>query len=80
MKDIINGLDLLLSNNAFAQSESKAESSIEDLQFSCDRVKFNDDQNILELLGNVFFKTEIIEVKNADKIVYDKSKNEILVF
>jgi hypothetical protein len=40
---------------------------------------FNEKDNSLQLIGNVNFKTEILEFENAEKVVWNKSSNEIIV-
>lgn len=77
MKNWILFFGLLIGVNSFAQD--KAEIVKSEPSFSCDIVKFDSENNTLEFQGNVNFKSEIIELKNADKIVLNKKMNEIIV-
>ena len=71
-------IGLLIGVNSFAQ-EKNAENVKNEPSFKCDIVKFDSENNTMEFQGNVNFKSEIIELKNADKIVLNKNTNEIIV-
>jgi len=77
MKNWILLIGLLIGVNSFAQD--KAEILKIEPSFSCDIVKFDSENNTMEFQGNVNFKSEIIELKNAHKIVLNKKTNEIIV-
>jgi len=42
-------------------------------------MKISDDKNIFVLKGNVNLKTEIIEIDNAEKAIYNKTTKELVV-
>jgi len=77
MKKLLISIILTLSFNSFAQE--KVELSNEKPTFECNSLKHNPDKNTIELIGNVCFKTNIIEFENADKIVWNRETNEIVV-
>src|SRR5690606_8807851 len=70
---------LLLSLNSFAQETDLVESVQNKPQYKSDKMIFNQEKNSLELIGNVDFKTDIIELIEADKIVFNRTTNEIVV-
>lgn len=78
MKNWILLIGLLIGVNSFAQ-EKNVENLKNQPSFSCDIIKFDSENNKMEFQGNVNFKSEIIELKNADKIVLNKNTNEIIV-
>jgi len=77
MRKLFIAIALIIGLNSFAQEKVKTES--EKSEFKCDLIKFDTEQKAFELTGNVSFKTEIIELKNVDKIVFNKLTNEIVV-
>jgi len=77
MKILLIAITLFIGANSFAQGNIDVKS--EKPQFKCDLIEFDSEQNTFELTGNVSLKTEIIELENAEKIVFDKSTNEIIV-
>ena len=78
MKNWILLLGLLIGVNSFAQ-EKKIDKINERPLISADTLKFEAKTNTMEFQGNVSFKTDIIELENADKIVMNKTTNEIIV-
>ena len=48
-------------------------------EYKADNLIFNEKDNSLQLIGNVNFKSEILEFENAEKVVWNKSSNEIIV-
>lgn len=46
--------------------------------WSCQSATFNKEDNTILLSGAVNFKTETIDIKNADKIVYNTCTKEIV--
>lgn len=48
-------------------------------EFSVNSAIFYPDKNTVELIGNVCFKTEILEFKNAKKVLWNRETNEIIV-
>jgi lipopolysaccharide assembly outer membrane protein LptD (OstA) len=78
MKKLIFAFVLLLSFSSFSQ-EAKIEKKSNEPEFKSDLIKINTEQNTLEFTGNVSFKTEIIELENAEKIVYNQSTKELIV-
>src|SRR5690606_2469511 len=77
MKKLIFVFSLLLSLNSYAQGEVKANQN--EPEFTSDRMIFHEDKNLLELIGKVDFKTDIIELIEADKIAFNRTTNEIVV-
>jgi len=77
MKNLFIAIALIIGLNSFSQDES--EIKIDKPEFKSDVVKFNSETNTMEFLGNVSFKTDIIELENADKIFLNKETNEIIV-
>lgn len=77
MKKLLIAIMLVLGFNAFAQE--KSELTIKQPEFKCNSVKHNQDKNTVELIGDVSFKTEIIEFENATKVFWNKETNEIIV-
>jgi lipopolysaccharide assembly outer membrane protein LptD (OstA) len=77
MKKLFLAIALMIGLNSFAQD--KTEIKIDKPEFKCDVVKFDKETNTIEFSGNVSFKTDIIELENADKILLNKETNEIIV-
>jgi len=75
MKFVIFIAAFFLSFNSFAQTESKDMYEI----LYCDVAKFDANQNITEFIGNVSLKTDIIEFKNAEKVILSNTTQEIVV-
>jgi lipopolysaccharide assembly outer membrane protein LptD (OstA) len=78
MKNLIFVFGLLLSFGSFAQ-ENDVNKIQNELEFKCDVMKINTDKNTLEFNGNVSFRTDIIELKNAEKIVFNQITKELVV-
>jgi lipopolysaccharide assembly outer membrane protein LptD (OstA) len=78
MKNLIFILGLILSFSSFAQGNDVKNKQNEP-KIKCDIVKINSDKNILEFNGNVSLKTDIIELENAKKIVFNQRTKEIIV-
>lgn len=78
MKNLIILFVLLFSINSFAQVDKQTE-EIENPEFTSNEIKFDTDKNTVELIGNVSFKTDLLELENADKILYNRTTNEIIV-
>lgn len=77
MKNLILILGMVLSFHSFAQE--KKVTNEQEFGFKCDTIKINSDKNILELNGNVSLKTDSIELENAEKIVFNKSTQGLVV-
>jgi len=77
MKNLFLAVALMIGLNAFAQDST--EINVDKPEFKCDVIKFDKETNTIELLGNVSFKTDIIELENADKILLNNETNEIIV-
>ena len=77
MKNLFLAIALMIGLNSFAQD--KTEIKDDKPEFKCDVVKFDKETNTIELLGNVSFKTDIIELEKVDKIILNKETNEIIV-
>jgi hypothetical protein len=78
MKKIIFLFVLFISFNSFGQ-ENDIEKKVNEPEFKCDVIKISSDKNILEFNGNVSFKTDIIELENAEKIVFNQFTKELIV-
>lgn len=50
-----------------------------DIWFSGDTSSFDSDKQILELKGNVHFSTSIVQIAQADKIVYNRKTKEFTI-
>lgn len=50
-----------------------------DIWFSGDTSTFDSDKQILELKGNVHFSTSIVQIAQADKIVYNRKTKEFTI-
>lgn len=50
-----------------------------DISFSGDTSSFDSKNQILELKGNVQFSTSIVEIAQADKIVYNRKTKEFTI-
>lgn len=79
MKKLIFVFCLFLSLSSYAQENGEVKAFQTEPEFTSDRVIFNEDKNSLELIGKVDFKTDIIELIEADKIVFNRTTNEIVV-
>jgi len=77
MKNLFLAIALIIGLNSFAQD--KTEINIDKPEIKCNLVKFNSETNTTEFSGNVSFKTDIIELKNAEKILLNNETNEITV-
>ena len=75
MKNLLFTLALTIGLSVFAQENTE----IINPKFSCDAMVVNKETNTTAFIGNANFKTDIIEVTNADKIVFNKETNEIIV-
>jgi len=77
MKNLLIAVALFMGFNSFAQ-EVKVTTDNEP-EFKCTTLSYDPSTSILELIGEVSFKSEILEFENADKIVWNRDSNEILV-
>jgi len=68
---------VLISSQSFSQ---EIEKEIYINQVKCNSINFDSKSQLFEYIGDVSFKTEIIEFKNAEKIIHDKKSNEITVY
>ena len=59
-----------------AQSEKN---TIPEPEYKADKSIFNEKDNSLQLIGNVDFKTDILEFENAEKVVWSRNSDEIIV-
>ena len=79
MKKLLFLAALFFGGNAIAQ---KAQPSVEANlpSYSCqDSMRLNKEKTIVELFGKAYFKTTSLEVKNADKIVFNSITKDVLV-
>lgn len=79
MKNIVFiTLAVVFINLGFSQEKQEIEYG--DAKFRCDDIiKINTGKDIIEFSGNVEFKTDLVEFKNADKIVYNNKTKEVIV-
>jgi len=77
MKNIVfTTIAVLLINLGFSQ-----EIEAEFVKYKCDSIiKINSNgEDVVELIGNVDFKTDLVEFINASKITYNKKTKEVLI-
>lgn len=70
MKNLFLAIVLLIGQSSFAQDKP---------EFKCDVIKYDTETKMTELSGNVSFKTDIIALEKADKILVNNETNEIIV-
>lgn len=75
MKNIIVLASLFLSLQAVAQ---KGETT-SPLHYTCDNVSIDQSKDIIELKGQVYLETDKIKFENAEKIIFYKKENELVV-
>ena len=78
MKNLLLSIITFYSLSSVAQNV-ELNSLNEKHKITCEIAMFDSDCKTYEFTGNVNFKTNIIDIVNADKIVYDQNTNEILV-
>lgn len=78
MKNWILLIMLLSGVHSFAQ-EKIVDNEKYKPYISCDVVKFDSENKIMEFEGNVSLNSAIIELENADKIILDTSTNNLIV-
>ena len=78
MKKLFFLFVFFISFNSFAQ-ENDIDKKANEPEFKCDVIKISSDKNTLEFNGNVSFKTDIIELENAEKIVFNQTTKELIV-
>ena len=78
MKNAALLIRILIGISSFAQ-ENTNETAKRKPSFTCEAVTFDSDKNTIELEGNVSFKTDIIELENADRVLYNQTTNELVV-
>jgi hypothetical protein len=77
MKNLYVVIVLAFGINIYSQETVKSNDNKTEL--TCKLIKFDTEKNIFEYIGNVAFKNEIIQFQKAEKIVYNKETNEIVV-
>lgn len=80
MKNIVfTILTVLFINLSFSQEKQEIENGF--VKYKCDSIiKINsNDEDIIELIGNVEFKTDLVEFINASKVTYNKKTKEVLI-
>lgn len=77
MKKIMLLFACFISVGMFAQESKSEEESFP--SYSAKTVTFDEKQNIMELKGDVSFKTAYLELENAEKIVWNKDSKKIMV-
>ena len=59
-----------------AQSEEYTKSEPE---FKADKTVYNEKNNTLQLIGDVDFKTDMLEFENAEEVIWNRNSDEIIV-
>lgn len=77
MKNFLIVAVLFSASNSFSQ-EVKEKIDIKEIR--CDSVNFDSTSQLFEYVGDVSFKTDIVEFNNAEKVIHDKKTNEITVY
>lgn len=77
MKALFLFLTLSIGVQVNAQQRNSADNPLDLIQ--CDNVKFDNNNNTVEFIGNVSFHSEVLEIDRANKIILDKLLNEIQV-
>lgn len=77
MKNLYVVIVLAFGINIYSQETVKSNDN--KTKLTCKLIKFDTEKNIFEYIGNVVFKNEIIQFQKAEKIVYNKETNEIVV-
>lgn len=79
MKNLAFLIFLLFSLCAFGQGNTEAKKA-PFFTYNCvDSVSINKDKSIIQLFGDASFKTDLLEVTHADKIVFNNATKEVLV-
>lgn len=77
MKNLYVVIALAFGINIYSQETVKSNDNKSEL--TCKLIKFDTEKNIFEYIGNLEFKDEIIQFQKAEKIVFNKETNEMLV-
>lgn len=78
MKHVFFLFFALLSTGMFAQ-DTPVTFEGAGVVFSGDNSSFSKNKQIVEFTGNVHFTTDIVEIKKADKIVYDRKSKTFTI-
>lgn len=69
----------LLSALFFSSFTLNKTTTVDDnFTFNCDSVIFDAENNMLELIGNVYFKTDILELESVEKVIVDKTCGDVI--
>ena len=64
---------------SFGIMNAQSEEIKSEPKFKADKIVYNEKENSLELIGDVNFKSGIVEFENADKVVWNRNSDEITV-
>ncbi|QSS97836.1 hypothetical protein [Psychroflexus sp. ALD_RP9] len=79
MKNIILMLFLLINFVSLAQNEIE-ETTLVEPNFSSESVTINDSSDIMIFKGKVSFKSDLMNLTRAEKIVYNKKTNRLVAY
>ena len=67
---------LFIGINSFAQVDSDSPETKS--QITSDKMVYNEETKTIKLIGNVSFKTDIIELEGAEKITFNQETKELV--
>lgn len=79
MRTMLFLVALFFSTGLFAQEKLDKKPDNAEVFFSADVTTFDSDKQILELTGNASFSTSIVDIEQADKIVFNKKTKEFTI-
>lgn len=77
MKKLIVLALSLISMSIYAQDNVKHEK--DEPEYSAKKVIVSEVNNSLHLVGNVSFSTPFLKIRDAEKIIWDKNLNELII-
>ena len=78
MRTIVVLLGLFLCTAGFAQ-ETKVTFSDSGITLSGENSRLNESRDVIELSGHASFSTSIVEIEEAEKIVYDRKNKTFTI-
>ena len=79
MKNLLLVAVMAIGFLGFSQEKEEVKSG--EVKYKCSSsIKMDSDSNTIELIGNVEFATDLIEFINADKIIYNRDTDEVVVY
>ena len=79
MKNILLFTFMIIGTISFAQ-EIVIEKVLDDTEIECDLIKFDPQEEIIKFIGNVSFKSNILEFSEAEEVFYYQKKKQIIVY